>query len=99
MSFEALDDSHVGEWMCFEFEYVGEGDDAEVRVYWDGREHPALHYSSNNRGSSGELWSIPTYDYLEFGFEHYQDYGAFVGGFDAWIDEVAVDDERIGCAL
>jgi hypothetical protein len=97
--YEALGDSHKDEWMCFEFEYAGEGANGEVRVYWDGIDHPALHYSTSNRGNAGELWSIPTYDYLELGFAHYQNYGAFVGSFDAWIDEVAVDDERIGCGL
>jgi hypothetical protein len=95
--YKALDQSHVGQWMCFEFEYVGEGASAEVRVYWDGQEHPALHYSTNHRGDKGELWAIPKYDYLDFGFTHYQNYSSMVSGFDAWLDEIAVDDQRIGC--
>jgi hypothetical protein len=97
--YQALDASHVGEWMCFEFEYAGEGDAAEVRVWWDGQEHPGLHYSTANRGDKGELWPIPKYDHLDFGFAHYQNYGGFVSSFDAWLDEIAVDDARIGCAL
>jgi hypothetical protein len=97
--YRALDASHVGQWMCFEFEYAGEGESAELRVWWDGQEHPRLHYSTTNRGNKGELWPIPKYDHLGFGFTHYQDYGAFVGKLDAWLDEIAVDDERIGCAL
>ncbi|HVU03262.1 MAG TPA: hypothetical protein VHE30_15990 [Polyangiaceae bacterium] len=93
-----VDASHRDQWMCFEFEYAGEGDTGEVRVYWDGIEHPALHYSTQNRGDKGELWPIPKYDYVEFGLAHYQT-DPTVSSFDAWIDEVAVDDQRIGCAL
>jgi hypothetical protein len=96
--YEGMDASHRNQWMCFEFEYVGEGAAAEVRVYWDGIEHPALHYSTSNRGLKGELWAIPKYDYVEFGFTHYQNYPS-VPSFEAWLDEIVVDDERIGCAL
>lgn len=96
--YTAMNASHKDQWMCFEFEYVGQGEDAEIRVWWDGREHPALHYSKNNRGGKGELWRIPKYEYLEFGLEHYQDYSKVRPSMDAWLDEIAVDDERIGCA-
>ena len=51
------------------------------------------------RPDKGELWPIPKYDYLEFGFAHYQNYSSFVPSFDAWLDEIVVDDERVGCAL
>jgi hypothetical protein len=96
--YERMDASREKQWMCLEFEYVGQGESAEIRVWWDGREHPALHYSTANRGEKGEVWRIPTYDTLEFGFEHYQPYAQFVSGFDAWLDEIVVDDQRIGCA-
>ncbi len=99
VGYTGVDASHVKQWLCFEFEYAGEGASAEVRVWWDGQEHPDLHYSSAHRGDKGELWAIPKYDHLDFGFTHYQDYGAFVSKFDAWIDEIAVDDQRIGCGL
>lgn len=89
----------AGKWMCFEFAYQGVGDKAEVRVWWDGLEHPGLHYSPSNTGEKGKVWPIPSYANLDFGFTHYQDYSAFVPGFDAWIDEIAVDDQRIGCDL
>jgi len=94
-----LDASHANQWMCFEFEYKGKGETGDVRVWWDGRELPAMHYSTARRGKGGELWPIPDYEYLELGFTHYQDYSKFVPSFDAWIDEVAVDSARIGCAL
>jgi hypothetical protein len=97
--YAGMDASHRDQWMCFEFEYAGEGDAAEVRVFWDGVEHPGLHYSTANRGDTGELWPIPKYDYLDFGFAHYQDYSSVVPRFDAWLDEIVVDDERVGCAL
>jgi hypothetical protein len=97
--YTTLGSSHVKQWMCFEFEYAGVGDSAEVRVWWDGQEHPALHYSTSHRGDKGELWPIPKYDHLDFGFTHYQDYSSVVSKFDAWLDEIAVDDQRIGCAL
>lgn len=92
-----LDGSRVGQWMCFEFEYAGEGANAEVRVYWDGLEHPGLHYSTAQRGSTTELWPIPKYEYLDIGLAHYQNYGAYVSSFDAWLDELVVDDQRVGC--
>jgi hypothetical protein len=97
--YTGFDGSHVNQWMCFEFEYSGEGDTAEVRVWWDGLEHPGLHYSTARRGDTGELWPIPKYEYLEIGLTHYQDYSSFVSSFDAWIDEIIVDDQRVGCAL
>lgn len=92
-----LDAARVNQWMCFEFEYVGEGASAEIRVFWDGREHPGLHYSTAQRGDKGELWPIPKYEWLEFGFTHYQNYASYVQSFDAWLDEIVVDDQRVGC--
>jgi hypothetical protein len=92
-----LDASHVNQWMCFEFEYAGQGDAAEIRVWWDGLEHPGLHYDKDHVGDKGELWPIPKYDHIDFGFAHYQDYSAHFASFDTWLDEIAVDDARIGC--
>lgn len=92
-----LDTTRMNQWMCFEFEYVGEGASAEIRVFWDGREHPGLHYSTAQRGDKGELWPIPKYEWLEFGFTHYQNYTSYVQSFEAWLDEIVVDDQRVGC--
>ncbi|MFT3928423.1 MAG: hypothetical protein QM778_38195 [Myxococcales bacterium] len=96
--YQAVDASHRDQWMCFEFEFIGQGDNAEIRVWWDGREHPAMHYSKSNLGGAKESWHIPTFQFLEFGFEHYQDYSGMRSQMDAWLDEIVVDDERIGCA-
>lgn len=95
--YDGLDASHANQWMCFEFEYAGQGDAAEIHVWWDGQEHPGLHYAKDHVGDKGELWPIPKYDHIDFGFTHYQDYSKYVDSFDAWLDEIAVDDARIGC--
>jgi len=88
-----------GQWMCFEFEYSGTGEGAELRVWWDGIEHEHMHLV-NTSANGATLWPIPTYDSMSFGWSHYQDYGAIMpAGFDVWIDAVAVDTQRIGCQL
>jgi hypothetical protein len=65
----------------------GKGKTPKIRVWWDGREHPALHYSKNNLGDKGQLWRIPEYEWLESGLEHYQDYSGLRSRMDAWLDE------------
>jgi hypothetical protein len=88
------------QWMCFEFMYGGTGADAEMRVWWDGVEHTALHLSSTNLGDTGMAWPIPVFASMSFGWSLYQDYTAIMpGGFDVWIDEIAIDTQRVGCSL
>ena len=38
------------------------------------------------------------FDQLLLGWTHYQQYDKIGPNFDVWIDEVAVDGERIGCS-
>jgi hypothetical protein len=86
------------QWICFELEVSGTGTGAEMRVWWDGVEHTHLHLINGTEGEP--MWPIPEYESMSFGFSHYQEYGAiFPQGFDVWIDEIAVDDERIGCQI
>ncbi|MFO0600241.1 MAG: hypothetical protein U0228_33335 [Myxococcaceae bacterium] len=81
------------EWQCLEFMWDAPG--KELRVFWDGREHPALNVK--NKAD----WAFPdaVFSSLSVGLSHYQtDATLMPGGFDVWIDEVAIDANRIGCA-
>lgn len=80
-----------GEWQCLEFMWDAPG--KELKVYWDGREHPSLNVK--NRAE----WAFPDANFssLTLGLSHYQNYPLLMNGLDVWIDEVAIDPNRIGC--
>jgi hypothetical protein len=84
----------VGEkvWHCLEVMVTrgAQSTGDETRVWWNEEERPRLHYT----GTWGARFKFPSFDQLALGFATYQN----VGAFEVWIDELAVDDERIGCA-
>ena len=97
-----LDDDPAGdpvvppehEWICVEWQHKGDTD--ETRFFWDGVEHPSLYTSSSEHGGSGDPYLLPEFESVWFGWWLYQA-GTTPGAFDIWIDEIAVDGERIGC--
>jgi hypothetical protein len=85
----------TGVWTCMEWRFDGATD--EMRFWLDGVEVDALHVLGQGMGCGGhdldDQWSAPTFDRLWLGWESYQEDDPR----EAWIDDVIVDDEPIGC--
>ena len=87
----ARGDSHnieTGKWICVEWSFTAN----ETRLYRDGTEVAAARGSSPINDTE---FTFPTYDGLNIGWAIYQ---VVETPFEVWIDEIALDDERIGCA-
>jgi hypothetical protein len=85
------------EWVCLEWFF--DGDATEGRLWHDGVEVPALHATSPFHAQKPQphdvSYKMPVFDGLNLGWAHYQ---SPEKGFEVWIDEVAVDKQRIGCS-
>jgi hypothetical protein len=85
----------VGQWACFEWRFNGPND--EMNFWLDGAPLDDLTVIGMGEGCGGNdaggYWYSPIYDTLRLGWEHYQ----ATSGKELWIDDVAVDVERIGC--
>jgi hypothetical protein len=81
-------------WLCVE--WVHKGDTNETRFYWDGVEHPSLYTSLMKHGGNTNPYRLPTFTSLWFGWQEYQPSSQT---FELWIDEIAIDAQRIGCVL
>lgn len=81
-----------GEWMCIEWQHSGATD--ETRFWWDEIEHPSLHTTASHHGGNENPYVLPQFTALWIGWAEYQ---ASDAGFELWMDEFAVDDQRIGC--
>jgi hypothetical protein len=88
------------QWLCVEWQHDGATD--QSRFYLDGVEHPSLGTTRDVKhdGNSSVKYDLPDMSAVWVGFWNY-DQGKTVtpNHFDVWIDEVALDDERIGCSL
>jgi hypothetical protein len=68
-------------------------------VFWDAVEHPSLATTADHHGGDqGQPYLLPSFDSLWIGWWEYQA-DPVPSSFDLWIDEVALDGERIGCVL
>lgn len=74
-----------GEWMCLE--WFMEAAAQEARFWYDGAEIDYLHIDT-------ERAEIPVFDSFHVGFQKFQQ---TAGAWRVWVDEIAFDDERIGC--
>jgi hypothetical protein len=85
----------VREWVCLE--WMHRGDTHETRFFWDGVEHPSLYTSATEHGGDqAEDYELPEFASVWFGWWLYQP-ETVPAEFDVWIDEIALDAERIGC--
>lgn len=88
------------QWLCVEWQHDGSTD--QSRFFLDGVEHPSLGTTRDVKhgGNTGVKYDLPDISAVWFGFWNY-DQGKTVvpSHFDVWIDEVAFDEERIGCSL
>jgi hypothetical protein len=91
----APNDVPVGEWVCLE--WMHKGDTSETRFWWDGVEHPSLDTTPTtpHGGNSAEPFILPQFTDVWLGWYEYQ---VTDEAFELWIDEIAIDGQRIGCA-
>jgi hypothetical protein len=86
----------IDTWICVE--WLHKGDTDETRFFWDGVEHPSLHTTATEHGGTqSEDYLLPEFESVFVGWWLYQA-GTTPPEFDVWIDEVALDGERIGCS-
>ncbi len=76
-------------WHCLEF-MLTRGDKDESKIWWNEEFRPRLSYL----GTWGPRFKFPVFSQLAIGFATYQN----AGDFEVWIDELALDDQRLGCA-
>ena len=81
-------------WACIE--WMHKGDTNETRFWWDAVEHPSLYTSSTMHGGNNFPYILPQFTNVWVGWQEYQ---PSTENFELWIDEIAIDKERIGCVL
>jgi hypothetical protein len=90
----------LNQWLCIE--WMHDGANNETRFYWDDTEHPSLHTSSSAHGGNMNPYILPKFRRVWFGFQEYQQImnaDNSLEQYELWIDEVALDHQRIGCVL
>jgi len=81
-----------GQWHCVEW-YVSSADQA-FRFFFDGDEVEQMAFE-NGAGNYDDSEIPSTFDELKIGWVNYQEAQP---GFTAWIDDVAIADQRVTCA-
>ncbi|MFT3835794.1 MAG: hypothetical protein QM723_02210 [Myxococcaceae bacterium] len=82
----------LNEWECLE--WLHDGQNNETRFFWDDVEHPSLHTTSSVNGGNGMPYLLPQFTDVWVGWQEYQ---TATEPFELWVDEVAIDSQRIGC--
>jgi hypothetical protein len=82
----------LGEWLCIE--WLHQGATNETRFYWDAVEHPSLHTTASQHGGNTNPFILPQFNQVWMGWQEYQ---TSTEPFELWIDEIAIDPNRIGC--
>jgi hypothetical protein len=82
--------------MCIE--WMHKGDTNETRFWWDGVEHPSLYTqpSTPHQGNPSQPFILPQFNNVWLGWQEYQ---TVTQTFELWLDEIAIDKDRIGCVL
>jgi hypothetical protein len=84
------------QWACIEWMHDASTD--TTQFFWDATEHPSLATTATDHGGSSADYLLPDFRSVWIGWWLYQS-GPTPDHFDVWIDEVVLDDERIGCVL
>jgi hypothetical protein len=87
-----------GRWYCVE--WLQDWDQDVSKLYIDGVEHPSLDTTADvkHQGNADVKYEIPVLGSVWVGFWNYDQHQTVMPDhFDVWIDEVAFDDQRIGC--
>lgn len=83
-------------WACFEWEF--DGPDNTMHAWLDGE--PLSDITIVEKGDGcinhdlSDKWLAPTFQSIALGWQHYQNLSNSV---TMWLDDVAIDDQRIGC--
>jgi hypothetical protein len=88
------------EWICIE--WMVDTANELTKFWWDGVEHPSLATTQDvsRYNSNGMKYVLPDISSVWVGFENYnQGKSMLPASYDVWIDEVALDAQRIGCSL
>jgi hypothetical protein len=78
-------------WMCVEWQW--DATNQMIRFYFNDTEVQALHVDTTL--PNGTKLQVPTFTTLNFGLAKYQ---TTTTELDFWLDEIALDTQRIGCA-
>jgi len=78
-------------WMCVEWQW--DPANQRIRFYFNDTEATALHVDTTL--PNGTALQVPTFSTMSFGLAKYQTTNA---DLVFWIDEIALDTQRIGCA-
>ena len=81
-------------WTCIEWLHSGATN--ETRFFWDATEHPSLHTTESIHGGNTNPYILPQFDTVAIGWQEYQ---TTTEPFEMWVDEIAIDTNRIGCVL
>ncbi|WP_437832472.1 hypothetical protein [Sorangium sp. So ce1153] len=85
----------VNEWACVEFSF--DGPKNEMRFWLNGTELTDLKVSGTGQGCANNMegfeWTAPAFDKIALGWESYQPDEPRT----AWIDDVVIGTEQIGC--
>ncbi|HEX4339221.1 MAG TPA: hypothetical protein VH062_25110 [Polyangiaceae bacterium] len=90
----------LNQWLCIE--WLHDGAKNETRFYWDDTEHPSLLTTSSQHGGNKVPYILPNFRRVWFGFQEYQAINGTDGNpeqYELWMDEIALDHDRIGCVL
>jgi hypothetical protein len=81
-------------WMCLE--WMHDGERHETRTWRDGVERTALATTAERHGGRKDVpFRLPELTSLWVGWQEYQ---PTKQRFELWVDEIALDGERIGCS-
>ncbi len=81
----------LNDWMCVEWQW--DATNQMIRFYFNDTEAQALHVDTTL--PNGTSLQVPTFTTLNFGLAKYQ---TTTADLVFWIDEIALDTQRIGCA-
>jgi hypothetical protein len=70
----------------------------ETKFFLDGVDHPSLATTPTTKhgGNADKPFLLPEFNAIWFGWAEYQE---TTQKFELWFDEIAIDNERIGCVL
>lgn len=81
-------------WQCIE--WLHDGTNQVTRFFWNDTEHPSLMTTETKHGGNPVDYVLPAFTSVTIGWQEYQ---TSVETFEMWVDEIAIDSNRIGCVL